>query len=154
MSEEGREILRERWNYVRVHIEFEAGDGGREGVAMKRIRITSVQLSQCWRIDATLMHFFNREGLEGSEDIPIGSVVWEVLDLKASDRRWNEGGDWAIAPQVVATTKDQVFDCGGEVLVAFRGEIRYSELLEGWRPCWESEVGVWVDCYIGCRVNI
>ena len=46
-----------------------------------------------------------------------------------------------------------MFDCGGKISVAFRGEIRYSELLEGWRPCWESEVGVWVDCYIGCHVN-
>ena len=50
--------------------------------------------------------------------------------------------------------KEKVFDCRGEILVAFRGETRYSELLEGRRPCWESEVGVWVDCYIACRVNV
>ena len=124
-------MLRERWNYVRLHIEFEAGDGGREGVAMNPIQITSVQLSQCWRIDATLMQLFNREGLQGWEGIPIGGVVWEVLDLKACDRRWDTGGDWAIAPQVVTTTKDEVFDCGGKISVAFRGEVKYYELLEG-----------------------
>ena len=121
---------------------------------MIRIRIMSVELSQCWRIDATLMHLIDRERPEGWEGIPISGVVWQHRDLKACDRRWDTGGDWAIAPQVVATTKDKVFDCGGKISVAFRGEIRYSELLEGWRPCWESEVGVWVDCYIGCRVNI
>ena len=46
MSEVGREMLRERWYYVRTHIEPEAIDGRREGVAMICIRITSVQLSQ------------------------------------------------------------------------------------------------------------
>ena len=61
MSEVGREILRERWNYGHVHIEPEANDGGREVVT---IQILSVDLSQCWRIDATLMHLSNREGLE------------------------------------------------------------------------------------------
>ena len=118
-------MLRERRNYVRVHIEFEAGDGGREGVVMIRIRVTNVQLSQCWRIDATLMHLFNREGLEGWEGIPVGGVVWEVLDLKACDRRWDTGGDWAMAPQADASTKDEVFDCGGEISVAFKGEFMY-----------------------------
>ena len=54
-------MLRERWNYVQVHIESEANDGGREVVT---IQITSVQLSQCWRIDGTLMHLSNRKGLE------------------------------------------------------------------------------------------
>ena len=44
------------------------------------------------------MHLLNREGLEGWEGIPVGSVVSEVLDIKACDRRWDTGGDWAIAP--------------------------------------------------------
>ena len=100
------------------------------------------------------MHLLNREGLEGWEGIPVGSVVSEVLDIKACDRRWDTGGDWAIAPQVVTTTKDKVFDCSGKISVAFKGEFMYCQPLEGWRPCWESEVGVWVNCYFGCRENV
>ena len=122
---------------------------------MNPIQITSVQLSQCWRICGTLIHLINREGLEGWEGIPIGSVVCEALDLKACDRRWDTGGDWAIAP--TSRHHHEGMRCSivcGKILVAFRGEPKYSELFEGWRPCWESEVGVWVHCYSGCRVNV
>ena len=47
-----------------MHLKKEVGDGGREGVAMKRIRITIVQLSQCRRIDGSFMYLMNGEGLE------------------------------------------------------------------------------------------
>ena len=51
--------------------------------------------------------------------------MWEILDLKACDRTRDIGDDWGIVPRVLFTPKDKVFDCGGEVLVAFKGEFMY-----------------------------
>ena len=48
--------------------------------------------------------------------------MWEFLDLKACDRRRDIGDDWAIVPRVLVTPQDKMFDCGGEIPVAFKGE--------------------------------